>query len=147
MSFCPNCGAKVDDETAVFCVECGRQLRDLRPSATRSAPAFAPVSGEFVPEEVTLNWFQRHLGWTIVLTWFALRLGGVIVIVSLGPTMTPEAASAFNGFSYLVGIVVGSIVCGWVLRQKKRSLWWLLLIPVPFGWWVFLLLENKRVEP
>jgi len=103
---------------------------------------------ELVPEGVKGgNWFQRHLNWTIVLTWFAVRLGAVIAIVILGPTMTPEAASAFNGFSFLVSIVVGSIVCGWVLRQKKRSLWWLLLLPVPLGWWVFLLLENRRVEP
>ena len=37
--FCPECGSRIDDESALFCPECGTKVRDEVPSATE-------VSGE-----------------------------------------------------------------------------------------------------
>ena len=34
---------------------------------------------------------------------------------------------------------------GWILRKKARSLWWVLILFVPFGWIVFLSLENRKI--
>lgn len=44
MSYCSRCGAEAR-ETARFCTECGSQLRTFKPTATDSAPTFAPIMG------------------------------------------------------------------------------------------------------
>lgn len=75
-----------------------------------------------------MNWFQRHLNWTMILTalaWYIL------------------AGIEGSGIGWLIGLVVCFPIYGWILSQKRRSLWWLLILFVPFGWIVFLCLENR----
>lgn len=71
-----------------------------------------------------MNWFQRHLNWTWVLVyllWFVLNASESVV-------------------AGLVAAVFWLIVSGWVIKQKGRRLWWLLLS------WLFspLWLSNKK---
>jgi ABC-type dipeptide/oligopeptide/nickel transport system permease subunit len=94
-----------------------------------------------------MNWFQRHLNWTWVLT---VTIGSVILGFILGfitglvdPYAYYISDAALTGLSYLIAVIVAIIVGWWVLREKKRKLWWLLIILVPFGWIVFLCLENR----
>jgi len=50
-----------------------------------------------------------------------------------------------DGIFYLIGIVLLFPPLIWALKQKKRSLGYLLLTIVPFGWIIFLALANKSI--
>jgi len=87
-----------------------------------------------------LSWFQRHLNGTIILFSLGFRLLGFIMAINLAET---QGYTSLEGLYCIVGIITGLLICGWVLRQKNRSLLWLVLFFVPLGWFVFLGLENK----
>jgi len=98
-----------------------------------------------------MNWFQRHLNWIWVLTVvafypldFALGLLIGLVLYSTDPYMAYETVEGIAvAIAVIVNLVILFLVSGWVLRQKSRSLWWLLILFVPFGGIVFLCLENR----
>ncbi len=95
-----------------------------------------------------MNWFQRHLNWTVILGFAGLYLLAMLLGFIFGynfyylPESALEGAGATIGFLTL--FIGGSIIVGWMLRQKGRSLWWLLMWWfVPFGWIVVLALGNR----
>jgi hypothetical protein len=78
-----------------------------------------------------MNWFQRHLNWTWALAyllWFVINA---------------YARDPFGILWWLslVAAVFWLIVSGWVIKQKGRSLWWILLAPVFSPLW----LRNKSL--
>ncbi len=86
---------------------------------------------------VQVNWFQRHLNWTVVLTFMSAY--GLLLITAL--------ITGFNGISWIsipIYYAAVFVVAGWSLKRKNRSLWWLFIFLVPFGWIVFLCIENRR---
>ena len=88
-----------------------------------------------------MNWFQRHLNWTYVLGWLltlvlCLILGFVMVMID--PNISDDDLEVMGN---LVGGVIMLVVSGWVIIQKGRSLWWLLLS----GCFSPLWLSNKRM--
>ena len=90
-----------------------------------------------------MNWFGRHLNWVTVLSWVALYPLGYIsgmLILSISPYMS---TGVYYSIVYIVAALWLFGIDGWVLRQKSRSLWNLLWLPVPFGWIIFLNLENR----
>jgi len=121
-----------------FCPQCGQSLvsSDL---AEKQRYVHQPDA-----HSKEKNWFERHLHWTAVLTF----LGAAIIVglfyifyITIDPYMSLTTQSIID---YLVAVIVLAIGWGWVLRQKQRSLAWLLLaIFVPFGWLSIFLLENK----
>ena len=72
-----------------------------------------------------MNWFQRHLNWTYMLANLALSLVVMVEreLLIVGLAMYP--------------------IAGWVIIQKGRSLWWILLTPIYSPLW----LKNKETEP
>lgn len=85
------------------------------------------VIGAFRKGEEGVNWFQRHLNWTWVfayLIWIPLNAVDSIV---------PQ----------IIGAVLLLFVSGWVIKQKGRRLWWMLLTPVFSPLW----LNNKKRVP
>ena len=96
-----------------------------------------------------MNWFQRHLNYIVVLSWLAAYLLFIMLIAFGAFVLEPYmnlAGIAEDVFLWLVLITFVAlplIVAGWELRRKGRSLWWLLIFFVPFGWIVFLCLENR----
>jgi hypothetical protein len=95
-----------------------------RPQESRTAEATAAPRSSPKPTEIQKNWFQRHLHWTWFFTyliWFYLNL------------------SYYLEFE-IIGLVILLIVSGWVIKQKGRSLWWILLTPVFSPLW----LKNKK---
>jgi hypothetical protein len=118
MNYCPHCGAKLEP-TLRFCPECGQRLADFSSEEKRRS---VPIP-EAPPKDK--SWFQRHLNWTWVfayLIWLPLNLSYNIV---------PE----------VIGAVFLLFVSGWVINQKRRSLWWILLTPVFSPLW----LKNERI--
>lgn len=90
-----------------------------------------------------MNWFKRHLNWTVILAVVASALVAFVIglfLVLTDPYITDEA---LEGWGYLIGLVVVLPVAGWALKKKNRRLWWLLVLFVPFGWIVFLCLGNR----
>ncbi|OGO24353.1 MAG: hypothetical protein A2Z28_06500 [Chloroflexi bacterium RBG_16_51_9] len=72
-----------------------------------------------------MNWFQRHLNWTwlfIYLIWIPLN--------DTGGKGLPAAVLYPVGSVFLL---IGSI---WVIKQKGRKLWWVLLTPFFSPFWL-----------
>lgn len=124
-----------------FCPQCGQGLTgvDLEGKRRYIHRLDAPSKKR--------NWFERHLHWTAVLTF----LGAIVIVglvyafyMTVDPYMSIETQGIID---FLIAAIVIAIGWGWVLRQKRRSLAWLLLaIFVPFGWLSIFLLENKSQQ-
>jgi len=85
------------------------------------------------------NWFKRHLNLTLVITTFSPLLVAGIIGALIGDWALP--------IGFLTAYVVMAVGAGWVLHRKARSLFWLFLFFVPFGFWILLLLGNKSENP
>lgn len=105
------------------------------------ALAIAFLLDEERPTKPQPIWFQRHLNWTMAFIWILILptivLVGDMLGISLGLT---------NFIVFIVPIVIILPLSGWALKQKKRSLWWLLLFIIPFMWLIFLRLENQSLK-
>jgi hypothetical protein len=98
-----------------------------------------------------MNWFQRHLNYTVLLSWNAFYPIFTMFLFIFGFVLEPYLEIP-DSFAYvLVGLLVVTfglalplLVSGWALRRKNRRLWWLLMIFVPMvGGIVLLCLENR----
>ena len=92
------------------------------------------------------NWFERHLNITIlvgVAAIFALELliGFFIGITGIILYLTDGELDIIGWIIYIVLLL---ILLGWVLVKKKRSLAWLFMLFVPFGWITFFVLTNRN---
>jgi hypothetical protein len=90
------------------------------------------------------NWCNQHPNLTFLLT-----LAGTLIILFVVdiPIILSEADNAevmlllVNLPVFLLSVLTISI---WILRRKRRRLWWLLMLFIPYGWIIYLLLENRR---
>lgn len=77
------------------------------------------------------NWCKRHLNWTWVLTyllWWSINVWADV--------------SEVAWWLSLVAATFWLIVSGWVIRQKGRRLWWVLLAWIGSPLW----LRNKKTQ-
>lgn len=77
-----------------------------------------------------MGWFQQHLNWTWVFAY-------VIWI--------PLNASE-SGLVGLVAAIFLLLVSGWVIKQKGRSLWWILLAIIFSPLWLKSKKETTTIE-
>ena len=77
-----------------------------------------------------MNWFQKHLNWTWVLAYLFM----VLIQFVIGA----EGIEA-KGVGSLLGVTIMLPISGWVIVQKGRSLWWILLSGLFSPLW----LKNK----
>ncbi len=70
-----------------------------------------------------MNWFETHLNWTYVLAYVLTIAVRFLVVLGAGGGVSDLVA----GIVIVVGVVFIFIVSGWVIQQKGRSLWWILL--------------------
>jgi len=77
------------------------------------------------------GWFLKHLNWTWVLAYLFV----VAILLVIG-----AEGSEAKVLANILGVTIMLPVSGWVISQKGRSLWWLLLA------WLFspLWLPNKK---
>ena len=78
-----------------------------------------------------MSWFKNHLNWTAT---FGILLGLLFSIL---------AREFENDFLWALAVAVLLVISTWVLRQKRRTLWWLLILFVPLGWPFFIVLQNR----
>jgi fructose-specific phosphotransferase system IIC component len=97
-----------------------------------------------------MNWFERHLNWTLILGTIGSLLAAFIASFIVGIIFYNLPDKDVEGIATLINIPIISIgtiiTIVWVLRHKNRSLWWLLMAFVPFGYIVWLCLKNKNYE-
>ena len=106
-----------------------------------------------------MNWFQRHLNWTLVLGHIAAIFTAfildiiieVIIEVSLSGFLGDVLLERlFDTGRFFVALVVflSAPSAIWYLKRKSRSLWhllwWWFIIPVSVA--IMLLLGNRRGE-
>lgn len=89
-----------------------------------------------------MNWFKNHLNWTFFIAW----LVGIGLYLSTIPIMINSEGPEIFILFYVLFIIWLLLVGGWFLKQKGRSLWYLIMLPFlrEIGVIVFLLLENKK---
>jgi hypothetical protein len=86
-----------------------------------------------------------------VITFFLMTV--FVTSLFVGSTTLPSEESLFASISVIQIVVlvlqIASVfgVGAWVLKRKNRSLGWLLIFLVPFGWIIFLFLENRSELP
>lgn len=113
MNYCPHCGTKLEPNMR-FCPECGQRLTDF---GSEDKQRSVPIS-EVPPKDK--SWFRRHLN----LTWVFAYL--IWLPMNLSDNIEPQ----------IIGAVLLLFVSGWVIKQKERSLWWILLTPVFSPLWL-----------
>lgn len=89
--------------------------------------------------EYKMNWFQRHLNLTWVLG-YPVTLGVMLYITEF---IMGGAGGGYSTARDVIGGVAVVIMLGvsaWIIHQKGRSLWWILLAGHLSPLW----LENKR---
>lgn len=145
-----NCAYHPDRDPVGAWVSCGR-LACAECRVTVANKVYCnPCADALITKPTTSkgsSWFHRHLNWTMVLAWLAAFVAGFMVGV-ITWTIDPYVSDAqVEVMGALLGAIAASLILGWALRRKNRSLWWLLIgIFVPFGLIVLLCLEN-RSEP
>jgi len=150
-----------------FCPQCGQTLATSNAEGKQS-----PVNQPLTPLKER-NWFERHLNWTLVAGFLASCLIITLIVTAMAasdqeplftsindvrylllvwlvhtsvPLLLSTAKYAYFTVYFLVPVGLFLVLCGWVLSQKKRSLWWSLLpIFIPLGWIVPLGLKNKKL--
>jgi len=133
---CPNCGKEVSEDTK-FCPKCGKRLIKTQSEQPATSALYKEVSGGELGKR--MNWFERHLNWTMVLAWVGasvIAFAVALLILTANPYVSEDELSAIG---FIIALVVSLAVGYWVLRKKNRSMWWLLISGSPF----FLLLSNK----
>ena len=156
---CPSCGYE-NKEDARYCNLC--QTSFVKPQPEPPSPVPPPLlRKETAPEgEIgDLNWFQRHLNWTWVLPQLFLYLFGVVFVMKSSTDLFRafwhssesefvSAATSLTVFWYIYTVMMWAAEFGigaWVLKRKKRSLWWLSIFFIPTP--ITLLLHELSVWP
>jgi hypothetical protein len=94
-----------------------------------------------------MNFWQRHLNWTMVLGWIGGAISIYAAMIGTVYAMTNEwwLISVFGLAGIFGGVYLSWRPTIWAIKQKGRSLWWLLMWLVPFGWISWLCLENRNL--
>jgi hypothetical protein len=143
-------------EAAGVCVNCGKFLcRDCQTvynQKSHCSNCFEEVlsGGRKSPLNISVqkpdkNWFQRHLNWTLILGGIGIFFVDVLIGIFLRITGLFRLLTVFR-LDFVLGVILFMLFLvhiGWFLRRKNRSLAWVLIIFVPFGWIVLLALANK----
>lgn len=132
---CSNCGAQVAFETR-FCGNCGIQLN--WPTQQQIQPP--PQYQQQIQQPAHMNWFKRHLNWTYFISW--LFCVGLVE----GGRLVAETDRLIGLIEVWVGAILLLVVSIWVVRQKGRSLAWLLLLFLGILPIVVLCLRNDRIR-
>jgi len=91
-----------------------------------------------------MAWFEKHLNWTVLLAWILTLC--IVLTVDFGLVATDSYMSKEDLAAAGIGVclLVLPASWGWVLRRKRRTLWWLLpALFLPSGFLCLVRLENQ----
>jgi len=147
MYSCPNCGLPVPFG-ARFCTSCGATLNwptQQQPvNYQQQVPPYYQQHPSYPRQQQDrMNWFQRHLNWTWVLSYLLMFVGAFMFGFLMGLADPNVSEDAVGVVAQIFGSIFMLVVSGWVIKQKGRSLWWLLLSGLFSPLW----LSNKKTKP
>ena len=122
--FCSICGNQYEGKP-VFCSSCGLRLDQGQASG--------------------MSWFKKHLNWTLVIALLAINAATFAIVFLAYYFWIVEVADVAYWLCLIGNIILTAVAGAWVLRQKGKSLLWLLLTPFWIGWVIWLALDNKRL--
>jgi hypothetical protein len=94
-----------------------------------------------------MNWCRRHLNWTTILGAVAVFMLAALAQAVLALAVPLASQGTYGALAATIWLVGLPIVWGWVLKQKGRSLWWLLLVVfVPFGFIAMFTLQDRTAK-
>ncbi len=146
VGICISCGRPVCQECKVVladkfhCSKCADQIYARATSAVHDTTARPPRP----------SWFARHLNWTALISWTGLipvwLVGGFLTGVIAAMAGFEANFDGAAGYLWTAIFAAAWLVPtnGWILRKKKRKLWHLSWLFIPFGWIIFLSLENRN---
>ena len=154
---CPACGYN-NAEGAPYCNLCQTSfVKNNEPGPVPPPPPEGAPPAGLKRDYEELNWLRRHLNWTWVLAQIAVFLISVagVVVLAVVLVKTPDlntgylftGTSMFFNVVWILTIVAAFGVGALVLKEKDRSLAWLLILLLPLGWFFFLLLDNRKDMP
>jgi len=135
---CATCRKLLCEECEVTCNKCGvilcQECVEVVNGKNLCRNCALPIK-----QKEGLNWFQRHLNWTLLLAAIPIYLIVTAYVAVAGLAMQVGTASSITG---LLLIPLGL----WILRQKHLRWWNVFIVSIPYfiGWIVFLKLENRR---
>jgi len=128
---CVNCGR-------LICAECKTVLGGKNYCKPCAEKLFTSAS---IPQKAKgASWFKRHLNWTYIFALLCVGAVAGIVALSAGFCEDRNYLVMWWVFSilFIVVLVIGYVIATiWLLKQKRRSLFWLLCPIWP------LYLENR----
>jgi hypothetical protein len=92
-----------------------------------------------------MNWFQRHLNWTLVVAAIATFFLVFIISFFLGLFIPDISEAAVTILGWAISLIAMFVTVIWVLLQKGRSPLWVLMAFLPFGWILWFTIKNKNV--
>ena len=139
---CPSCGNENPDKSP-FCGLC--QDSFVKPKLVtpelNHQPALVTAPTD---QKRELNWFERHLNVTFMIPVILPFCGGIMMAVSGIKPANIESMLPAGAMTLILTILALGV---WVLYEKKRSFFWLLLLFTGIGLIFFLILENHRDDP
>ncbi len=86
-----------------------------------------------------MSWIKRHLNWSMLIAFVVIAL-----VIGSG---TSSSSKTIAQSGYMFGGVLFIIFVGCVLKQKKRSLLYLLFFLIPFvGWMVPVFIPSGKPQ-
>jgi len=95
-----------------------------------------------------MNWFGRHLNWTMGLAWLVCIPLGIISVnilrlAILWNELSNPLTVIFSIIAFVCGVLVWWVTI-WVIKQKGRSLLHLFWLLLPLGFIAILVLKNHN---
>ena len=132
---CSNCGAQVAFGVK-FCTGCGTPFNWPTQQQMQYQPDYYQQQTQ---QPVHINWLKRHLNWTYFISWlFCVGLVG-------GGELLLETDRLLGLIELWVGAILLLVVSIWVVRQKGRSLAWVLCLFLGILPIIVLCLKSKRI--
>lgn len=95
-----------------------------------------------------MNWFRRHLNWTLSITWLVCVPTATLCVnlleYSIYENLSVTAPALIAGIFALVCVIMLWVVTIWVIKQKGRSLFQLFWCLLPLGFIAILILKNHN---
>ena len=129
---CPYCQAIVDPKRR-FCPNCGTDLLRGRQQQTEKVVMPMPVQDRLVQgtSRIKMHWFQRHLNWTLFLVYTVVTSIFTMAVAIL--RVLPSVLLEVRGLVVAGYLLIIFLISGWVIKRKRRSLFHLLWLLIPFS--------------